>query len=380
LGEREGGTSYTALDVTNPNDPQYVWRIDNANSTITGIPNPLWFNSELGQSWSESQIGKVKVGTTDTTVAFIGGGYSSDNSKGRGFLVKHYTIADSGTYSVLGNMTSCMPSTALAVDTNFDGYINRVYVGDTGSQMWRFGNQAGNEDGNVNNWTPRRLFLGNSGTKIFYSPDLVLEHGYAYLYFGTGDRMNPMYIPSPNIDRFYAVKDKNETDTAFQTRVGGVLHESNLVDVTQDLLQNPSTSQSTKNSIQSQLTSMDGWYISMENSGEKVLAPPVVIYGDVIFTTFAPNASICSSGGDARIYAVDYLTAQAVWDLDTTNTGLQKTDRSGVIGTGIPTEPVVVLGADGISRVYVAVGGKIVLLDESPSSVGFTVDSWREAF
>jgi type IV pilus assembly protein PilY1 len=176
------------------------------------------------------------------------------------------------------------------------------------------------------------------------------------------------------------VKDKNETDTAFQTRVGGVLHESNLVDVTQDLLQNPSTSQSTKNSIQSQLTSMDGWYISMENSGEKVLAPPVVIYGDVIFTTFAPNASICSSGGDARIYAVDYLTAQAVWDLDTTNTGLQKTDRSGVIGTGIPTEPVVVLGADGISRVYVAVGGKIVLLDESPSSVGFTVDSWREAF
>jgi type IV pilus assembly protein PilY1 len=319
IGEREGGTSYTALDVTNPDDPQYLWRIDKANSTITGIPNPTVAISELGQSWSEPQIGKVKVGTTDTIMAFIGGGYSSDDTKGRGFfminvltgaLVKHYTIADAGTYSVLSNMTSCIPSTVLAVDTTFNGYIKRVYVGDTGSQMWRFGNQNGTEDGNVNNWTPRRLFQGNSGTKIFYPPDLVLEPGYAYLYFGTGDRMNPMYIPSPNIDRFYAVKDKNETDAVFQSRVGGVLTESNLVDVTADSLQDPGTSETTKNTIRTNLTNGDGWYIAMENSGEKVLAPPVAIYGKIIFTTFVPNNSVCSTGGDARTYAVNYLTAE----------------------------------------------------------------------
>jgi type IV pilus assembly protein PilY1 len=389
FGEREGGTSYTALDVTDPNDPQYLWRIDNntTDSTNYGFPAPTTVISELGQSWSEPEIGKVKVGTTDTIVAIIGGGYSSDNSKGRGLflinlltgaLVKHYTIADSGTYSVLGNMTSCIPSTVLAVDTTYDGYINRVYVGDTGHQMWRFGNQAGAENGNVNNWTPRRLFQGNSGTKIFYPPDLVLEPGYAYLYFGTGDRMNPM--TTSTIDRFYAVKDKNETDAAFQTRVGGVLTESNLVDVTADLLQNPSTSQSTIDSIQTQLSNGDGWYIIMENSGEKVLSPPVAIYGDVIFTTFAPNITVCSSGGDARVYAVNYLTAEAIWELDATNTGLQKTDRSQVIGTGIPTEPVVVIGEDGIARVYVAVGGKIVLINFSPGNVGFILDSWREVF
>jgi type IV pilus assembly protein PilY1 len=246
--------------------------------------------------------------------------------------------------------------------------------------MWRFGNQNGTEDGNVNNWTPRRLFQSNSGTKIFYPPDFVLEPGYAYLYFGTGDRMNPMYIPSPNVDRFYAVKDKNETDAAFQSRVGGVLTESNLVDVTADLLQDPGTSVTTKNTIRTNLTNGDGWYIKMENSGEKVLAPPVVIAGDAIFTTFTPTNTVCSSGGDARIYAVNYLTAEAVWDLDATNSGLQKTDRSQIIGNGIPTEPVIVIGADGVARVYVAVGGKVVLLNDSPGNVGFTLNSWREVF
>lgn len=393
FGERGGGTSYTALDVTDPNDPQYLWRVDNntSDATLYGFPAPTIAISEMGQSWSDPEIGKVKVGTTDAIVAIIGGGYSSDNTTGRGLfminvltgaLVKQYTYADRTTYSVLTNMTTCIPSTVLAVDTNFDGYINRVYVGDLVGQMWRFGNQAGQEDGNVNNWTPRRLFQSNSGTKIYYPPDLVLEPGYAYLYFGTGDRNEPMNIPSPDpyINRFYAVKDKNETDVAFQSRVGGVLTESRLVNVTSDLLQDPGTSETTKTNIRNQLTSGDGWYVIMENSGEKVLAPPLVLYGDVIFTTFTPSSSVCTYGGDGRIYVVNYLTAQAVWDLNTVNTGLQKADRSEVIGYGIPTEPVVVIGADGIARVYVAVGGKIVLLDESPSTVGFTVDSWREVF
>jgi len=403
FGERGGGTSYTALDVTNPNDPQYLWRVDNANpAPLYGdLPDPTTVLSQLGQSWSEPEIGKVKAGANEGIVAIIGGGYSSDNTKGKGLmlinlltgalgqagtLVKQFTYDDDrGTYPVLDNMTASIPSTALAVDTNYDGYINRVYVGDLNGQMWRFGNQAGQEDGNVNSWTPRRLFQGNSGTKIFYPPDLVLEPGYAYVYFGTGDRSDPMDIPSPdpNINRFYAVKDKNETDAVFQSRVGGVLTESNLVDLTGDLLQDPSTPEATKTSIRTALTSGDGWFIIMDHDGEKVLAPPVVIFGIALFTTFTPLSNPCSYGGDGRIYAVDYLNATAVADFDTTNEGLQKSDQSKVLGPGIPTEAVVIIGEDGKAHVVVAVGGKIVLIEElegllQPS--GFTVQSWREQF
>jgi type IV pilus assembly protein PilY1 len=403
FGERGGGTSYTALDVTNPDDPQYLWRVDNANpDPLYGdLPDPTTVLSQLGQSWSEPEIGKVKAGANEGIVAIIGGGYSSDNTKGKGLmlinlltgalgqagtLVKQFTYEDDrGAYPVLDNMTACIPSTVLAVDTNYDDYINRVYVGDLNGQMWRFGNQAGQEDGNVNTWTPRRLFQGNSGTKIFYAPDLVLEPGYAYVYFGTGDRNDPMDIPSPDpyINRFYAVKDKNETDAVFQSRVGGVLTESNLVDLTGDVLQDPDTTQATIAQIQSDLANGDGWFIIMDHDGEKVLAPPVVIFGIAIFTTFTPSSTVCSYGGDGRIYAVDYLNATAVADFDTTNEGLQKSDQSKVLGPGIPTEAVVIIGEDGKAHVVVAVGGKIVLIEELeglfPPS-GFTVQSWREQF
>jgi type IV pilus assembly protein PilY1 len=382
FGERRGGTSYCALDVTNPDAPQYLWRIDN---TVTGF-------EELGQSWSEPVIGKVKIddgmgGTEDKTVAIIGGGYSPDNSAGRslyvinvltGALVKNFTVSDHA------NMTYSIPSIPLAVDTTFDGYINRVYVGDLGGQMWRFGFQRvddednGVENGNVDNWTPRLLFATNTGSPIFYSPDLVLEPGYAYLYFGTGDRTSPCATPETN--RLFAVKDRNEDDVAFASRVGaeGKLIEGDLVDLTANLIQD-GTEQQVADTY-SLLGTKDGWYITMESTGEKILAAPVVIYGMVLFSTFVPDTDPCSYGGDAYLYAVDYLSGVSVLDFDEENEGLHKTDRSLNIGHGIPTEAVVTINAEGKTVVYVGAGGGIFRLLLPDVNGNFNIESWRELF
>jgi type IV pilus assembly protein PilY1 len=382
FGERRGGTSYCALDVTNPDAPQYLWRIDN---TVTGF-------EELGQSWSEPVIGKVKIddgmgGTEDKTVAIIGGGYSPDNSAGRslyvinvltGALVKNFTVSDHA------NMTYSIPSIPLAVDTTFDGYINRVYVGDLGGQMWRFGFQRvddednGVENGNVGNWAPRLLFATNTGSPIFYSPDLVLEPGYAYLYFGTGDRTSPCATPETN--RLFAVKDRNEDDVAFASRVGaeGKLIEGDLVDLTANLIQD-GTEQQVADTY-SLLGTKDGWYITMESTGEKILAAPVVIYGMVLFSTFVPDTDPCSYGGDAYLYAVDYLSGVSVLDFDEENEGLHKTDRSLNIGHGIPTEAVVTINAEGKTVVYVGAGGGIFRLLLPDVNGNFNIESWRELF
>jgi type IV pilus assembly protein PilY1 len=266
-------------------------------------------------------------------------------------------------------MQWCIPSTVLAADTNFDGFINRVYVGDTDGQMWRFGNQNGAEDGNIANWTAGLLFQGFSGTKIYYPPDLVLQSGYVYLYFGTGDRMNP--TSTSTTDYFYAVKDKTQT---VQTIVAG--QDPNFYNLTADVLQQSTTSSALQKQIKAQLANGDGWYIQLQNPGEKVLSSPVVISGDVIFTTFTPNTAICTYGGTARTYAVDYLYAEAV---NNTN-GSQTPSRSQVTGNGIPTEPVVTIGSDGIARIYVASSGAVVMVNQINGVGGLTITSWEEVF
>jgi type IV pilus assembly protein PilY1 len=377
FGERRGGTSYCALDVTDPDNPQYLWRIDNA---VAGF-------EEMGQSWSEPVIGKVKAGTVgseiDTIVAIIGGGYSDDNSAGRalylinvldGSLIKGFTSSDDA------NLAKSIPSTVLAADTNFDGYVNRVYVGDLGGQMWRFGLQRTStddlrfEDGNVNNWTPRRLFASAlSNPKIFYPPDMVLEPGYAYLYFGTGDREDPMDMTDTN--RFYAVKDRNVIGT-YTTLV-----DTNLVNVTADQLQDPNVSEADKQIIRNQLATGNGWYMTLDTA-EKVLAPPTVISGMLLFTTFTPVdtlANPCSYGGDARLYVVDYLTAVSVMDLDADG-DVDMSDQSTDIGQGIPTEVVVTITDTGETRGYIGAGGGIIEVELTGSVSRFNIDAWREEF
>ena len=237
---------------------------------------------------------------------------------------------------------------------------------------------TGVENGNVDNWTPRLLFATDTGSPIFYSPDLVLEPGYAYLYFGTGDRTNPCTTTATN--RLFAVKDRNEDDVAFAARVGAEakLIEDDLVDLTDNLIQDGTSEQATQ--TLTDLTNYDGWYITMESTGEKILAAPVVIYGMVLFSTFVPDTDPCSYGGDAYLYAVDYLNGVAVLDFDETNEGLHKSDRSLNIGHGIPTEAVVTINAAGQTVVYVGAGGGIFRLVLPDVNSNFNIESWRELF
>ena len=340
FGERRGGNHYYALDVTNPLAPQFIWKI---NPTITGF-------SELGQTWSTPNIGKVTIGAEDKYVAFIGGGYdenqdndplTTSDTKGRaiyivdilnGSLIKRFSVSDTG-YS---NMTYSIPSDIAKVDTDGNGKIDRLYVGDMGGQVWRF--DIG--DSNTANWAGKIIFNSNpgrdgtTGRKIFYPPDVTLEKdvtNYEMLFIGTGDREHPK--EPAVINRLYAVKDKNPS-TALTEQENDL-----LVDITQDLLQNSSTSQEDKNAILEQLRTGNGWFIKLDSAtGEKSLSPPVVFNKIAYFTTFSPTSE--GAGGDpcyvgegtARVYILQYNTGNAMFNLDLTNDiggiVISKQDRS----------------------------------------------------
>lgn len=382
FGQRRGGNHYYALDITDPLIPKYLWKIS------PDIPE----YAELGQTWASPMIGKIAYFSGEKWVAFIGGGYdeNQDNdpvvtsdTKGRaiyvvdvldGSLVWRYSRAENA------EMIYSIPSDIQRVDTNGDGKIDRLYVGDMGGRIWRF--DISNPDPSA--WTAKIIFDSNPGgekRKIFYPPDVTLEKDsgdYEMLFFGTGDREHPK--ESTNINRLYAIKDKNPLTP---------LTETNLVDVTQDLLQDAGTSQADKAAILNALSTMDGWFIKLDqNPGEKCLSSPVVYYGVVYYTSFAPTFGTegdpCFVGeGTARLYALRYKSGNAVFNLDGSLDGaISRSDRAAIIGTGIPSG-VIITFVQGRAVAYAGVGGpggpripKPIL----PSDKSIVPVTWRIVF
>ena len=353
-GERRGGNRYFALDVTSPQSPQLLWQI---GPHVTAY-------SDMGQSWSTPIVGRVHY--DDKAVFFIGGGYDENQDSGPDAGADAHGRALYVVDAITGGlvwkcshieMDHSIPSDIAVVDTTGDGYVDRLYVGDTGAKMWRF------DIGSPSplDWKGNLVFESGERRKIFYPPDVCLENGvgnYEMLFFGTGDRADPKDITACN--RIYAVKDKN----------GPVLTESDLQDVTDALLNGTDTE--------------NGWYIRLnQHLGEKVLSSPVVYFGTAYFTSFVPDQETlddpCYLGqGRGRLYALGYKTGDPVLDLDGIGGVGGIGDRSSEIGVGIPSGVVIAIFGE-IAKGYVGVGGGIYQPPVSNRSTIIPV-WWREIF
>ena len=389
-GERKGGSSYFALDITNPDSPQYLWRIDNVTSTI--IPAPTTIISDLGQSWSEPQFGLVKTSSTDTVgtpVLFIGAGYSSNNSSGKAILaIKILTGEVLKTFKNDTNITAMnysIASNVLVVDANDNGFIDKVYVGDLGSQLWRLGKFSNSSgvalnfpdcDENINNWEAQIVFVSDSShvRKFYYPPSLTLEKGYDLLFVGTGDRENA--CSTSTTDRFYCIRDKHASSTYY---------ENDLVDMTNPLSTQPSLD-NLSSDVNNDGRADQGWFIQLA-AGEKVLAENTVFYKTVYLTTFTPNPVPCVPGGDGRVYALQYKTSGNVLDFDKDGTK----DRSTIIGGGIPSKTVIVITDTLVpAKMLISVGSTnpdptsesfaagVISIDPLTPDVNFIYRWWRE--
>lgn len=300
---RRGGRAIYALDVSDPDNPRLLWKIDNSS-----LP-------ELGQTWSYPKPAKVKA--SSNPVMIFGGGYDPNQDKsipdvaketmGRGIFV---VDAVDGTViwqagpspsganynQTVASMTYSIPSDVIVINTDLDGYDDRVYVGDTGGNVWR----VDIADSDPANWTVNKLAEVDTaviGTrrKFLYAPDVVpgsdSKGDYNAVLIGSGDREHPFDTTVTN--RFYMFKD--------QSTFGGTISESDLVDQTASQDPVPSDKR--------------GWYITL-GSGEKTVGNAVTLAGITFFVTnqpAPPAPGTCASNlGIARLYQVNYENAAAV--------------------------------------------------------------------
>ena len=324
FGLRRGGKSYYALDITNTTSPSFLW---------------AFTDTKMGETWSEPAIGKVNIGGADKFVMFVGGGYDTaqNNATGKAFFAVDLSNGSKlfEYYNSGGNdnayMNFSIAANPTAVDLNNNGYVDRVYVGDVGGQVWKFDVSATD----TALWTGKRLFAAASSQTnppvageyypaqgIYGAPTLAFDSQMnLWLYVGTGDRNHPNNTSS---NRFYGIKD----DTTMSN--GSTLTESNLANVT-----------STNG------TASSGWFFQM-GTNEKVFAAANVFNMDVLFSGFTPTTTVtCTSGGGtAKLYAVQMSTGYAAINFST-GTALSSTDatvtRSTTIGSGIASMPVIIV-------------------------------------
>ena len=322
---------YHALDVTvTTSSPIYKWHFGgSANKLTTGQA------SYLGSPWSKMILGRVRVSGNEKWVGFVGGGYSSSKSGklGRSFYVIdlsdgsilwQYTNANSST------MTNALAGPPASVDIDNDGFVDTVYIGDLGGNVWRFKFCTAAQDSSgscgTSNWVGGLFFQANanSGIRPIYAMPSVARDdvGNIWVYFGTGDVSDP--TASNAQERFFAVKDNDRSS---------IWNADNL-----EHLQQASDIYG---------GSGDGWYFNLPGQGIKILADPTVFNGVVYFTAYTPgNANDpCAKGGQADLYAIDYKTGQGMFENNA---------RSKNIGEGIPSAPVVSLNPYGGTDIYVS--------------------------
>lgn len=389
FGLRRGGRAYYALDVTLPDQPKMLWKISNKMTEY----------SELGQAWSTPVPGQMLVdGTINSTpVLIFAGGYDENkdthgtgvlpdhtpaaggpDSMGRGIFIvnaltgkliwKAQVGASTGPDSANRaythtDMLHSIPSDVTAVDTDGNNLIDRIYVGDTGGNVWRVDARSPEPFAAGSEWTVSRVMSianDDSGNPVdrrfFYAPDYVQTRdisgqSYDAIVIGTGDRADPLNLKVDNY--FYVFKDK-ATNSGQPSSI--TYTHAKFGDVTDNCLQDGPCSTPPDLSNGWRMRMECPWQAASEPCGEKVLAGALTIDSTVYFTTYQPaNGSATGTScepdeGTGYLYSVSLADGRAVFNNDSTNPALNKADRfEKSRAGGIPSGIVVIGGGNAMT-------------------------------
>jgi Tfp pilus tip-associated adhesin PilY1 len=320
---RRGGRLIYALDVNNPHEPRFLWKIDNTSSGF----------SELGQTWSTPTVVTKLAGYPDPVLVF-GGGYdpavedinpasitassaasvttatgTTNRTMGRAIYVVNaltgallWRAVGSGTAAsdttIVSGMDYAIPSDIFVAKNETTNVPDRAYVGDTGGNVWRIDFRYTAGAGFSNTIVTKLASVGGSGAvkrKFKYPPSVVgTTSGYDAVLIGSGDREHPFDTSATN--RFYMFKDKGD-DTAPLTGTSvtnPTISEDTMFDATNNCLQDPTactgTGVQTNSTVaQAALVSATGWFITL-GTGEKVVGNAVSIAGTTFFNTNQPSS------------------------------------------------------------------------------------------
>ncbi len=340
-----GGQGIFALDVTDPD----------AVTEAAAATKVLWEftdrdDADLGYTYGQPQIVKMANGKWAVIVSngynnseddTAKGGQKSASGRASLFILfldrtpgsrtwtagTHYIKLETsaGTVAAPNGLATPFPA-----DIDFDGDVDFVYAGDLQGNVWKFDVSSGN---------PADWKVANSSLPLFQAVDHlgaaqpitssaeVIRHpagGYMVL-FGTGIYLQPndplpaASAPLYQRQSFYGIRDKNDGTTVARTDLvqQQVLGELGMGGSMYRVTTNNTVDWNTKK----------GWYLDFPTTGspaaetgERVVYPPQIRFGRVVFPTLIPSLSACDMGGTSWLMEFDAITGARLdtspFDLD----------------------------------------------------------------
>ncbi|MCC7411005.1 MAG: hypothetical protein IT495_05160 [Gammaproteobacteria bacterium] len=423
-GMRRGGSNYYSIDatptatLTDPAasggiSPRLRWEILGGS---TGF-------EILGETWSQARVVQIRmieggVNVAKTVLIFGGGNdpsldkeYNSSTMGNGVFIVDATTGAlitsiggvGSGTDLEVPGMSYPVPADIGVLDSNGDRFIDRLYFGDLGGNVWRVdledgltATSTGGDVGTAGKLASLSLSEGAvpgpnaENTRKFYAaPDVVQvvdsvyndQSRYDMVLIVSGSRPDPLSTITHDV--FFALRDVNVNglkdanndgvvdadDPSFQTAT-----RADLFDATSNPFQtNVDGTFADPTAAETALPDMraaSGWYLNLQEPGgnfigEKGLSKPIVLAGKLFFTTFVPEVddeliNACQlSEGAGRLYGMNVLSGAALfvdWNGDggpNPNTA----DRYLQLGGGIPSDAVPIFQKEGVTIIVGGGGG-----------------------
>ncbi len=340
FGMRRGGNNMYAMDVTNPASPEMLWAngTDISDNAIKGGSTSF---SELSQSWSRPVLRKIRVNGVETQVLVFAGGYDinqdgsslrSTDTIGRAIYMVNaktgeriwWAAHDSNTTAniKLSEMQYSIPADLSAIDVNADGFLDVIYAADTGGQIFRF-DFPGSEVNNALGGRIAELASNTVGTgqdaafnsrRFYYPPDVAIINNKdripsLALAINSGYRAHPNNLDTQ--DRIYMIRDKFPISGVTPTY--STITESDLYDATDNLIGADGDTAQNATAL-GDLNSKQGWFIDLEDTGEKGLGKPFIFENVVFVSTFVPStgttATCAPTEGSSFLYVMSLFDAQ----------------------------------------------------------------------
>jgi len=352
--EGAGGSTLFALDVSAPDS--LVTEAQLAQAVLWEFSDP-----DMGLSLSEPAI----VSTAAGWMVVVGNGYNSPNQKPVLYGIDPQTGAQLAKIDLCAAVpaacnTAVANGLSSAAVVNSYGQVsaaaNVVYAGDLQGNVWRVDITAANPA----NWIVSVMFQttdpGGVPQPITTVPAVTLNPKFPNLlgtmvYVGTGQLLGIPDLSTTQIQTMYGIYDP-PTGATPPIGFAGIPNRTNLQP---QVLANESVNGASVRTVPTPAAvplpptagAVRGWYMDLSlSAGERVIADPEIESGGgVVFTTYQPNVSTCSGGGNAWLMVLNFATGAAfpLPELDVTGDG--KVDQgdlpaSGNVPVGLLLGPV----------------------------------------